>query len=366
MQSVRVFDDNFVFITEIDDYEGLLWTRKWHKPGSFELHMNLNKLYADRLKKDYFLMVGDSAGRILYRELKQGEKGKGDEEVVVKGTTYSAVVGSRITIPPTGYAYDRVNSNIETIMKGYVTRNCVSPVDVKRVIPNLIVAADEGRGEKIVYQSRYKQLDEELEKLSVLSGIGWDIRFDWDIGQWVFDVFEGKVLTVNQSESSPVVFSIDFDNIKEQSFIESSVGHKNMAYVGGQGEGVERTVIEVGNESEGLGRLEMFVDARDIEDSGDLPNRGMQKLLEVSPIKTFETEILDGDPFRYKVDWDLGDVVTIRNRKWGITVDSRITEVTEIYDETGFKLKVVFGNKVPTLIDRIKYELDKPLVEKHV
>lgn len=364
MHPIRIIDTDFNLIAEIDNYESLVWTRRWHKPGEFELHINANKLAADTMQKGRLVLAGSKAGIILHRELAQGARGKGEEQVVVKGMSLAAIVGRRITIPPAGYAYDRVNAAAETIMKGYVARNCITPADSKRVIPNLVVATDQGRGQQITYQTRLKQLDEELEKLSLVSGLGWDVLLDWQNKQWVFDVLIGRGLTAGQSTNPPVIFSADFDAVKAQTLIESDIGHRNQAYVGGQGEGTERDIVEVGSGLAGLARLETFVDARDLEQVADLPERGLQKLAEVAPVLTFDTEIPPEGPYKYGEDWDLGDVVTVQNRKWGVTLDSRITEVTEVYEPSGFQLRVTFGSSIPTLPDRIKQELDAPLVEK--
>lgn len=357
-----MIDTEFNFIQEIDDYESLSWTRRWHKSGEFELHINANKQGVHSLQKGRLVLCKKKVGIILHRELRQGPKG--DEQVMVKGAGLSTILGRRITIPPTGSAYDRINGRAETIMKDYITRNCIAPTDSRRIIHNLVVAADHKRGDKLIYQSRYKPLDEELEKLSLVSGLGWDLILDWENQCWVFDVLEGRTLTADQSDHPPVIFSADFDVVQEQVYVESDLSHKNLAYVGGQGEGVAREIVEVGEDLSGLERLEVFVDARDIESAEDLPERGLQKLAEVPSVLTFDTEILTEGPYLYGEDWDLGDVVTIQNKKWGLTTNSRITEVTEIYEPGGFQLRVTFGNNLPTLVERMKKESDLPLIEK--
>ena len=227
------------------------------------------------------------------------------------------------------------------------------------------IAPDQARGMKTTYQTRLKQLDEELEKLSLVSGLGWDIILDIENKKWIFDVFEGRNLTAEQATNQPVIFSVNFDNIKAQQYIDSESGFKNIAYVGGQGEGVSRAITEVGEDTTGLERYETFVDARDLEDVAALPERGKQKLsAEMKEINTFDSEVLTKGPFEYEKDWDLGDIVTVQNKKWGLTIDTRITEVTEIYEKNGFRLEVTFGSSIPTLPEKIKQEMDAPLIEK--
>lgn len=381
MQPISILTPEFKWLGEIDDYESLQFKRRFNKPGSFELHINLNKNLTETLQEENLIVLSaKKVGVILHRELNR----ENSEELIISGYTLSGHVGRRLTIPPEGRSQDRIKAPIETVMKHYVRQNAVNPTDTTRIIPQLIIAEDLGRGEFVDWQSRYKQLDEELEKISNPTHFGWDVFLDEENEKWVFEVYEGRNLTDSQDILPPVIFSIDFDNIKGQNFTQSSIGHKNTAYVGGQGEGEERRIVEVGNSS-GLKRIETFVDARDVAESEstedaegnliDIPipenevvskltDRARQKLLELEKIESFESEILTYGPFVYGDDWDLGDIVTVQDPKIGITLDSPITEVTEIYEPSGFRLDAVFGNSMPTLVDKIKQVIDAPMVER--
>lgn len=362
MQPIRIIDAEFNLLAEIDDYESLMWTRRWHKPGEFELHISVAKANVDKLQKGRIIVAGNKTAFILHREISVGEAG--EEEILIKGPTVASMVGRRITVPPVGLAYDQVNSNAEEAMKHYVDLNCVNPVDVNRKIQSLVIAPNLARGGSIVYQSRLKQLDAELEAISLSSGLGWGVALDVANMQWIFESYEGRNLTAGQIVNPPVIFAVEFDAVRAQTFIDSDVGYRNTGYVGGQGEGEDRTIIEVGSGLSGLDRFEAFIDARDVSDETDLGERGQQKLSEMSGIQTFDNEILTNGPYTYLEDWNLGDIVTAMNRKWGVTLDARITEVKEILEPGGFRIEATFGNNVPTLVEKIKKELDGPLVEK--
>jgi len=167
-----------------------------------------------------------------------------------------------------------------------------------------------------------------------------------------------------------------------QSFFDSDIGYANVAYVAGQGEGEERRIVVVGDAG-GLDRFELFVDARDIAEEdeegnprpeeeiiADLEQRGREKLAEHARELSFEAQIMTPvsgignqerqvGPFVYEQDWFLGDIVTVQNKDWGVTMNVRITEVREIYEPTGFKLEAVFGNSVPTFIEILKQTLSQ-------
>ncbi|WP_081834456.1 hypothetical protein [Geomicrobium sp. JCM 19039] len=142
-----------------------------------------------------------------------------------------------------------------------------------------------------------------------------------------------------------------------------------MVYVAGQGDGAERRIVVVGD---GLDRRESFVDARDVEEEiedeetgemvsrpvkdidEELRQRGEEALAEKARKQSFTCQIIDGSPFKYEVDYDLGDIVTMQNRKWGVTLDARLEEIER---DKSRLLSVTFGHDLPSFIKVIKREM---------
>ena len=73
-------------------------------------------------------------------------------------------------------------------------------------------------------------------------------------------------------------------------------------------------------------------------------NAAKVALAENLPKETFEGTVIPNGQFKYKTDYDLGDVVRIEN-KYGISADARIIEVIESIDENGENLSLSFENK---------------------
>lgn len=359
MKPIRIIDSEFNLLGEVDSYTSLIFTRRWHRIGEFQIVCNMYANNAEHLKEQNLIILGGDTkkcGIILHREIQLDEKGKASENWLIKGLTLEGITKRRLTVPPIGSDQDVISGNAETVMKHYVTNNIISPVDVNRKIEQVINANNQLRGQQISWQSRYKQLDEELERMSYLTGIGWFMYLDYNNKKWVFDVKEGRNLTASQSINPPVIFSPEFDSIQSQKFIDSVLDYKSTAYMGGQGEGTARTILQVG-QATGLDRFETFVDARDKQTSQELTQHGLEILSEVDRKRSFGAEILQKSPFVYQKDWDLGDIVTVQNKQWNVTMDSRITEVQETFEPSGFKLSAVFGNDMPTLITKLKREL---------
>lgn len=369
---LRVLTLDFNLLTEIDQYESLQITRSWHGIGELELHINRYMRDVDKLQRGRIIFPHNKLNKayiIRHKEIELNEDGKASENWVIRALPLKSWIAQRITYPPSHTAYDNKQDNAESVMLHYVNNNVINPTDSKRKIENLVLADNENRGNTINWQSRFKNLAEEIAEISLLSGLGWNIDIDLDNQQFVFKVLEGRNLSVNQSNYPPAIFSPEFGTLKELSYVESDLNYMNYAIVAGQGEGVDRRVIEVGN-SEGYERYELFVDARDIEetDENDEPipepiieqnliERGLQKLQEYEQEVYLEGQVLRKSRLTYETDYDLGDIITLQNKDWGVTLDTRITEIKEIYEPSGFDIELTFGNSRPTLISKIKKEI---------
>lgn len=380
---IRILSSSMDILAEIDNYNSMFFIRRFHSIGELELRMNRYKKDADKLQRGNLILIGNDWNKVFiikHREIELDENGKITENWLVKGLALKSVIAQRITVPPYHTGYDNKQGNAETVMKHYVDRNIIDPVDVKRKIPQLVLAPNLNRGQSVSWSSRYKNLAEEMSDISLATGLGWDVSLDIHNKKWVFDVVEGKNLIANQSINPPVIFSPQFESLKSLHYTESELNYKNIAYVAGQGEGVDRRVIELGIDT-GLNRHEVFIDARDVSEEDDvevtdgegntttekvprpekeiikdLTDRGNQQLDQLSQEHYLEGQILTNSPFVYQKDYDLGDNVTIQNKEWNITMDARITEIKEIYEESGFNIEGTFGNDIPTLIKKIKQE----------
>ncbi len=359
MKSIRIISPEFELLGEINNYESLIFIRRHYRTGDFELHINLKKHHTDKLKEGNLIMLGldpHKIGIILYRKIELNNRGQ--EELIIKGHTLEEVIGRRITVPPAGSGYDRIKDNAESIMKHYVDVNCINTTDINRKFPQLIIAPDLKRGIYTPWQTRYELLDTVIGEIAEYCNMGWEVYLDKQNMKLVFDVVSGRDLTANQDILPPVIFSVDFRNINEQSYIIDMTNYRNVSYAGGQGEDVERLIQQIGD-AEGLDRREIFIDCSSVTNIDELISLGQQKSNEFKIVENFESEVLSLGSFIYGQDWDLGDVVTVQNKKWGITMNTRITEVREIIEKSGPKLEISFGNAIPTLISILKRESKK-------
>ena len=324
------------------------------------MHCALTKESLALLQRESIIYKkGDSeAGYIETRNLSQDSEGK--EILVIKGKFLTGYLNRRIV-----WGTEILNTTSEVAMRSLVSNNSISATDTNRNINNLILGTLNNFTGNVDYQTSYKNVADELESLSNTSNLGYRINFDTINKQLVFEVYEGLDRSVNQSVNARCIFSKQFENVLEQEYTDSSNNYKNLVLVGGIGEGTARKLITIGN-SISLDRFEVFNDQKSLSNEVDgvamsdtdynllLTEKGNETLAENQEIKTFDSKININSNLKYKVDYDLGDIITFVSKKWGVTSDTRIIQITEIYEEQGLSIDITFGTNIPTLIDKIK------------
>lgn len=364
MMELYIFDRDLNFQGILESFFSLRWVRRYSKCGEFELHCSLTPETMKLLKRENIIWKkGDlEAGYIEYRNLKQDTEGK--ETLVVKGKFLTGYLGRRII-----WGTENLNTTAELGIRKLINNHAINPTNTDRKIDLFALGDLKNYTQTLKKQASYKNLLETIEEIANTSELGIRTLIDIQNKQMIFDIYEGINRTAGQSVNAPAIFSNEFENILEQEYTDSLNNYRNVVLVAGEGEGAARELVTVG-QGTGFERFEIFVDARDLqstiyEDEEEinippeqyremLKNRGISKLSEHKEIQTFESKININSNLTYKEDFDLGDIVTCTSKKWGITIDTRITEIEEVYEENGFSANIAFGNNIPTLIDKIK------------
>lgn len=315
----------------IDRFSSLRWRRKYFEPGEFELHVPTTLHDMDLL----------SVGRAIKR---RDRKEVGIVETCVAKNDDLAVSGRFGSAKLEGYVVPKL------IYSG-TTVGAMQAAVLDNTLNNFTCTDSSGNTSTVALQVRWRYLLELLTALARTSTVGFRLNLSDSGLEGPFETYAGVDRTIHQSAVHPVEFSDDFGNLLDPTYTESTKNYRTYAWVAGEGEGDARKVVTVGS---GASRA-IYVDARDLQ-KGDLTDaqyeaqlmqRGMEKLQEYGLVQSFEAAALDTGRYRYLTDWDLGDVVTVLNRKWGITMDARITEIEEVYENNTVTVTPTLGNPLP-------------------
>jgi hypothetical protein len=390
---IYVYSRAIEFQGIVEIYTSLQWQRWYLQSGEFELVCPLNDNNLSLLKKGNIVWPkGDpEAGFIYYVHYATDEDGQ--ETIDCKGYFMTGYLKRRIVwddLYLTGTA--------ESVMRSLVTKNAVSPAIAARAVPLLSLGTEYGFTTTGTYQAPDDDRDnlgDALETLSTTADLGHRILFDPVSKTLKFEVWQGTDRTASQSTNAPAVFCKEFENVLTQEYTDSDDDYKNVALVSGTftSQVTTTTTDDDGNtttetsdeETEeltavgtatGLDRYEEYLSSSSSSkvDSGtedsdgneeytymtedeflsQLAADGSTDLADHPETKTFDSTVNMSGNLTYKADWNLGDKVTVVSKKWGVTLDTRITGVKEIYEDDGLSLEVTFGNDVPTLLSKIK------------
>jgi hypothetical protein len=190
-----------------------------------------------------------------------------------------------------------------------------------------------------------------IEEICAAYDYGFSVKLT--NGVFVFDLYKGVNRSWEQMENKHIVFSANYDNLITSDYESDHAEICNIALVAGEGEGSERktTTTHHGTEPQGLGRRELYVDARDLSTNNgeiaddvytaQLVQRGIESLAERVELILFESEIESKAQYQYKRDYLLHDIVQIQANN-GIEAQVRIVEIIETQDESGYSLRPTF------------------------
>lgn len=364
---LKIFDRSLNLIGVIDSFSTLIWNRKYNDLGIFQMNILFTNEVNSILNIDNIIYKDNGeSGFIVSKEIKINEDGT--ETIEVKGNFIIGYLERRII-----WGCEEINSNVVDASYRLINNNCIECAS-ERIIPNLALDDKPDINISLIKQVSYDNLLDTLILIAQNNELGIKVDFDIINKKLKFKIYKGIDRSINQNIVAPIIFSREFENVLEQNYFQSNSNYKNVGLVGGAGEGAERKLESIGNEESGLDRHELFIDARDIQDTRDIEvdgvnkkevipdpeykqlliTRGKEKLLDCYKVKTFDTSINKDANIKYIQDYDLGDIVTFFDKKWGVTIDTRITGITETYSENGISLEITFGNNIPTLMQIIK------------
>lgn len=355
----------------VEKIASLIWTRRYWSCGEFKLLVPFTEEHSRMLVKNNIIMKrgDDEAAQIRYVHITKNSQGL--EEIEVQGKFLIAWIGKRIIKKQI-----ITNDTTQNILYRIVRENVTNPADTARKIPDVSIATDDEDTESgvIDYTSeQYTNAQLAAETAAKAAKLGIRMRTDARTGAHVFSVYEGRDLTAgNTAGNAPCIFSQEFDNIVEQEYTNSVENLKTTAFVGGEEkEGVARKVAEVGGSAAGLAREEVFINATDIvqeyeDDDGTqvtltdteylalLSARGAEELEQYAETLSFGSKVNTFANLIYRTDYDLGDRVTCVNKRWGIRIDVRITEIAETYQNNVEEIDITFGESLPALLTQIR------------
>lgn len=339
------FSDDMLFATDrIVSYE---YVKRFSKVGDFSIVLPFDIDILKSLQINCTIYIdGDWlwVQNIFYdgrQIILSGKDCKGflDTRIAVYGQTQSS--GSD--------GYDVVSGTTAYCAKHYLENNCINPIDNSRKLPLSWGGGAVGL-ENDSYMARFEYLSDIINQLCDNADIGYDVRGNLSGSGFSFYLIESVNRGFNQSERPRIIFSSAWRNIVSQNFEHGVDNLYNTIYATDKSI-YTKTVYRNNITSSGINRRECNISVS-VEITDDYFEKYALNSVQDN-IETHSYEISAAVSSGYGVDYQIGDIVSIKDDFINNIFNAKITEVAKSYNQGRKSLSLTLGRQKAKPINRI-------------
>lgn len=333
-----VADTHFSRLCAVDDYTSFIWTTRYYDVGDFQLTIPMSSHNLRYLQVNNYVMRGDNdseMGIIERREITEDLNGQ--ETLTVSGRFLASILARRIISQQT-----QVSGTIAQCVQHLLSECAVAPRDTARRLP-IVFGTFDIPSTQMEQQFTGKGLLDVISTIAKANSIGFDMRYDRDTGNMIFNMFAGVDRSYAQDVNTYAVFSSEYGNLQSSDYVEDVSTTVTNVLVAGEGEGINRKTVWVTESNPtGLARYELYQDARNASTNDgaisdkvyyqQLRDEGAESLADMAQIFAGKVSFANID---YGTDLYVGDICTIESVSWGMYMNARLIEVIESVDESG-------------------------------
>ena len=375
IEYIEILDLNRMPIGVIDTAKSIIWHSVYFGVGDFEIYAQATPKHLLLLSKHNYVARNGTDDIGVIEKIQVTFSIKDGYMIIASGRFVKSILDRRLiyrlmsngkTNKPTV-----LSGKVEVAARKLVQDNAINCTwDTRRNIPNFVLGALKNYSQIIVdedgnaseKQVSYQNLLEYTDELLQEYGLAAKVTIKESDKKLLYSVYSGADRSTDNTDGNdPIVFSIDYDNLNSSNYLYNVTPLKNAALIGGEGEGLDRFYTLLTGGKSGLNLREIFVDASSINkkytDDNDneqtytdaqykkmLKQQGRQVLAQHIIDETFDGEInVTFGMWQLNRDYFLGDIVTIQDNLLNVYSNQRITETTEVQDQNGYAVAVVFG-----------------------
>ncbi len=394
---LQIRNANREIVGYIDAAKSIIWHKQYYTVGDFEIYVQATSTNLSLLQKGYYVTRPDDDEIGIIEEINVEFTVNDGYMITAIGRFAKAILDRRIIYTLSGNIVTptTISGKVEIAVRRLVNNNAIScSFDTRRNISLLGLAALNNLSPIIIDESG-QPAEKQVSTENLMSytdnvlkeyGMSAKMILNDSNKKILYSVFMGSDRSTNNtSGNEPVIFSVEYDNLNSSTYDINDTDDRNAALIGGEGEGIDRFYSLLRGQQSGLQLREMFVNASDInrkyqetyaendaltvvntltyveydknnivltaekeytpaQYSSLLNQQGQIELNKHTEKETFTGDInpINGQ-WVYGEDYFLGDIVTIQDNTINKYVDSRITEVTEVQDNNGYQISIVFG-----------------------
>lgn len=335
----------------VDTFESLIWTERFSAYGDFQLVIASTLENRNRFKIGTLLGLSQSARVMTVTTTQAHVDTDGVKLLTLTGKSLEAILQDRVahgvmddtTTVPKWTLTGLPAALARQIFHDICVTGVLNSADViPGVIESSIYPSDtiSEPSDSITIEIDLTTVYTAVKNVCDLYDMGFRLVKDGDTTHIHWDVYMGSDRTTQQSTLPAVVFSPDLDNLQNTTELTTIDTYKNCAYVFSP-VGVEIVyALDIDPAINGFDRHVLLVNATDITDTdpttatAKMIQRGKEELSKNRQFSGLDGEISQYSQYVYGVDYNLGDLIELRNDD-GVTNQMQVTEQIFVSDKEG-------------------------------
>lgn len=332
-----LLDTSYTLKGQLDNFVSLIWTSRYFEGGDFELVLPINDFTLGNVTAGSYIIRSDTDEFGIIEKVELITSEDEPDRMIISGKLGNSILGRRIISTRLNYK----NKTVGEVVEGIIDKQIITPFVAARAISNFQYFDDTTQATTINKQFTGDNLEEAIKELCLTYGLGYKVVFNRTNNIFECHLYEGVDRSFNQAVNDRVIFSTRYSNLASVDYIEDYSGMITDVLVAGEGEGSSRvTQWATISANTGLNRYEAYEDARNTTSEGmttaeykaTLLEQGLEAITKVMAALGGEA-ILNN--YKYRQDFNVGDIVTVEVPTWQLTANVRIIEVIESVSEGG-------------------------------
>lgn len=370
---LEIRGSNRELIGIIDTAKSVIWHSVYFGVGDFEIYAQLTQQHLLLLQIGNYVTRSDNDEVGIIEKIDVTYSANDGYMIAASGRFAKSILDRRLIFKLSGTVNTPsiLRGNVEIAARQLVLDNAIScSFNSRRNIPvlalgglaNLPAIIVDSSGNAAQKQVSYQPLMEYTDDVLKEYGYAAKVILNASNKMLLYVVYSGTDRSTDNTDGNePVIFSTDYENLNSSEYAYDEQEARNAVLIGGEGEGLERFYALLTAGKTGLQLREMWLDASSINKSYEDANggehtytdaeykqmllqAGQKELAALPALETFSGEInASFGNWIFGRDFFLGDLVTIQDNTINKYATVRIMEATEVQDDNGYKVDVVYS-----------------------
>lgn len=346
---VYALDSKFNLMSVGIPYGNLQWNRRYYEAGDFQMEVPLTVFDPS------WAYIGTDDRPELGMVQQVQTLADSPQSVLVGGFFCEKMLDDKVVYPRYKGDVSKTEQAVRTIFDRY-----------RSDLPIRLGAANDPLlGDRTQSDFSDDQLGDKIYRMLESRELSYRIRYDYADNRLTFEVWQGVDRTQSQSANPFQTFSMEFGNLLTRTVDMDDSDYKNYAIipVDADDSGKERTHYVIDWSNGGYKKTVVYDKRSEHPDEGEKDDNGNVTGAETEAqfkarvieecteqlrnrAKVEDVNITAADTGEYMRDYDLGDKCDVLLTDLGITMETRVVEVNEVFKaEDGHTVTVGLGNK---------------------